>query len=71
MTLFGVTLNAGAIASLVGLIATLLLWVIVLRGEQGFQSRFRRWEADRKARRDAERARNGEDVTDPKRGPWG
>ncbi len=72
MTVFGTTLEAGQIAALVGLVATLALWLIVLGRERGYAKWFRSWEADRKARLDAERG-----VTTPpapeqeKRGPWG
>lgn len=76
MTLFGVTLDAEKIAGLVSLLVLLLFWGVVLRREQGVLTAFRKWEADRKARRDAEIAReNGGDApppsTGPKRGPWG
>ena len=68
MTLFGTTLDPAQIASLVGLLATLALWLFVLRGERNYARWFRDWEAARKARRDAELG-----VTqDPqkKTGPW-
>ncbi len=78
MTLFGTTLDGVQIASLVGLLAALIYWMFVLRGEQNALSAFRKWEADRKARRDAEIAAEEAGVqaetppsTGPKRGPWG
>lgn len=76
MTLFGVTLDAEKIAGLVSLLVVLAFWLVVLRREQGALSAFRQWEADRKARRDAEIAQEtGGDAappsSDPKRGPWG
>ena len=69
MTLFGTTFDTAQIAALVGLLATLALWLIVLGRQRGDARWFRQWEADRKARLEAER---GE--TQPKRertGPWG
>ncbi len=69
MTLFGTTLDGAQIAGLVGLLATLALWLVILGRKRGYAKWFRQWEADRKARLDAER---GE--TEPKRdptGPWG
>ena len=73
MTLFGTTLDPAAIASLCGLLATLFLWVFVLRNNHSQVRWFRDWEAARKARRDAELAAEGGETTgaDPKRGPWG
>ncbi len=80
MTLFGKTLDAEQIAGLVSLLALLLFWILALRREQGALTAFRKWEADRKARRDAEIAAEGAEPgadtppppsTGPKRGPWG
>ncbi len=73
MTVFGTTLDGAQIAALVGLLATLALWIAVLGRERGYAKWFRRWEADRKARLDAER---GVSAAPPpsdqeKRGPWG
>ena len=69
MTLFGTTLDGAQIASLVGLLATLFLWIFVLRGQRDYARWFRDWEAARKARRDAELGA----TQDPskKTGPWG
>ncbi|MGQ2991600.1 MAG: hypothetical protein ACT6RD_11130 [Brevundimonas sp.] len=69
MTLFGTTLDGAAIASLCGLLATLFLWVFALRGERSRIRWFRDWEAQRKARRDAEI--EAEQASRPKTGPWG
>lgn len=69
MTLFGTTLDGTQVAGLVGLLATLALWIVVLGRERGYAKWFRRWEADRKARLEAERGES-----EPKReptGPWG
>ena len=68
MTLFGTTLDATQISGLVGLLAALGLWLVILGRERGYARWFRQWEADRKARRDAELAQHGQG---PKRGPWG
>jgi hypothetical protein len=69
MTVFGTTLEGAQIAALVGLLATLALWIIVLGRERGYARWFRQWEGDRKARLEAEQAE-----APPKReptGPWG
>jgi hypothetical protein len=74
LTLFGTTLDAQQIAGLVSLLALLLFWIMALRREQGALTVFRKWEADRKARRDAEIAAEGAETpppSGPKRGPWG
>lgn len=71
MTVFGTTLDGAQIAGLVGLLATLALWLVVLGRERGYAKWFRQWEADRKARLDAQ---NGGGEAKPKRdptGPWG
>lgn len=66
MTLFGQTLDGQQLFGIISLISVLALWLIVLGRERNCARWFRQWEADRKARRDAETAQNG-----PKRGPWG
>ena len=69
MNLFGTQLEGAQIAALVGLLATLALWLIVLGRERGYAKWFRQWEADRKTRLEAEQGK-----TEPKReptGPWG
>ncbi|MBJ7486348.1 hypothetical protein [Brevundimonas sp.] len=75
MTLFGTTLDGPAIAALVGMLLALVLWTMSLKGELGYARWFKQWEADRKARRDAELARErGEappPADGPPRGPWG
>lgn len=80
MTLFGKTLDAEQIGALVSLLALLLFWIVALRREQGALTVFRKWESDRKARRDAEIAAEEADgqgeaspppPTGQKRGPWG
>ncbi|RZJ18992.1 MAG: hypothetical protein EON91_02930 [Brevundimonas sp.] len=69
MILFGQTFDGVQIAALAGLLATLVLWLGALRNERAHIRWFRRWEADRKARRDAEIA--ADDATRPGKGPWG
>ncbi|MDP3404313.1 MAG: hypothetical protein Q8S03_06450 [Brevundimonas sp.] len=75
MTLFGTTLDPAQIAALVGLLATLALWLIVLGRERGYARWFKQWEADRKAARDAEQGVSKSSSTDKTdqgpRGPWG
>ena len=73
MTLFGRTLGAEEIASLAFLLMALVLWISVWRGERDWTRWFRRWESDRKARREAELSmepRGGQPPAD-RRGPWG
>ena len=75
MTLFGRTLGGEEIASLAFLLMALVLWISVWRGERDWTRWFRRWEADRKARREAELAAgqggDGPQAPDAPRGPWG
>jgi len=72
MTLFGTTLAAEQVASLVSLLALLILWLVVLRRERGYARWFKQWEADRKARREAEQARaRHEAQPNDRKGPWG
>lgn len=75
MTLFGRTLGAEEISSLIFMLAALAIWVMALKSEMGWQRWFRNWEAERKARRDAELAlERGEEPPRPSgapRGPWG
>lgn len=73
MTLFGTTLDGQSIVMIVGLLLALVLWCMSLRGETNYARWFKQWEADRKARRDAELAReNGDEppTDDAPRGPW-
>ncbi len=71
MTVFGTTLDPAQITGLVGLLATLALWLIILNRQRGYVRWFRRWEADRKARLDAERGVRAPEQTRKKTGPWG
>ncbi len=76
MTLFGQTLDGQQLFGLISLLTLLAFWVLVLGRERDYARWFRSWEAERRARREAEKAR--EDATgqahDPDRpgsGPWG
>ena len=75
MTLFGRTFDGQEIASLAFLLAALIFWIFVNRGERGWARWFRRWEGDRKARREAELSAGHEGDGPPppgaRRGPWG
>lgn len=75
MTLFGRTLGVEEVASLVFMLMALGLWLVVWRRDRDWTHWFRRWEADRKARREAELAgEQGGDQppsTGAPRGPWG
>lgn len=76
MTLFGRTLDGTEIASLVSLLLVLVLWISVWRGNNRESQWLRTWNAERKARRDAEiAAEGGAPVSPPEksepRGPWG
>ena len=75
MTLFGRTFDGQEIASLVSLLLVLVLWISVWRGNKRESDWLRTWNAERKARRDAEiAAENGEGAPSEKsepRGPWG
>ena len=70
LTLRGATGVIGAV-----LLAVLALFSFSLRGHIDYARWFKQWEADRKARRDAELAAearaNGEAGDEPKTGPWG
>ena len=58
---------------LISLLAVLALFSFSLRDKMNYARWFKKWEADRKARRDAElAAERGETNEAPeKRGPWG
>ena len=72
MTLFGTTLEPMQVFGLVSLLLMLVLWIMALRGERSYTERFRAWEVERKARRDAEiSAARGDAESSQKRGPWG
>lgn len=74
MTLFGRTLGGEEIAGLAFMLATLVLWLFVLRRERNARRWFSSREAGRDSRRDAEATgESGPDRTpsDRARGPWG
>ena len=76
MTLFGQTFDGQQLFGLVSLISVLALWLIVLGRERHYARWFRQWEADRKARRDAELTQQGHAPVrgrkaGHKTGPWG
>jgi len=76
LTLFGRTLDGQEIVALVSLLLMLVLWIIVWRDNRRETNWFKAWNAERKARRDAEVAAEG-GTADPAsekrepRGPWG
>ena len=75
MTLFGKTLDGPEIASLISLLLVLVLWISVWRGNRRESAWLTKWNADRKARRDAEIAAENGEASSPgpgkPRGPWG
>ena len=72
MNLFGRTLGPEEIFGLISLLTALVLWMTVWRGERDWTRFFRGWEAERRARRDAEiAAEQGTSAPGEKRGPWG
>ena len=71
MNLFGTELGSSQIMALVGLVATLILWLFVLRGERSYARWFRAWEAEREARRDTQNGTSGNDDGPSHGGPWG
>lgn len=71
MTLFGRTLGGEEIASLAFLLMALVLWLIVWRRDRDWTHWFRRWEADRKARREAQQGGDPPPPSGAPRGPWG
>ncbi len=76
MTLFGRTFDGQEIASLVSLLLVLVLWISVWRGNNRESQWLRTWNAERKARRDAEIAAEAGTPGSPSEksepcGPWG
>lgn len=67
MTLFGTTLDGAQIAVLIGLLATLVLWVFALRDANGYRRWFRGWSGQKKREN---RTRNEPPSRTPT-GPWG
>ena len=63
-----------ALGSIGMLLLALVLFAMNYRSERNYSQWFKQWEADRKARRDAELARERGDAPEPgedPRGPWG
>lgn len=73
MTLFGRTFDGTEIVSLVSMLLLLVLWIGVWRGNNRESQWLRTWNAERKARRDAEIAAEGGTPAEKSkpRGPWG
>lgn len=75
MTIFGTTLDSQQLFGLISLLTVLAFWIVVLGRERGYHRWFKKWESDRKGRRDAELAAERGDVPPPpptsKGGPWG
>lgn len=73
MTLFGQTFDGQQLMGLVSLLALIVFWIMVLGRERAHARWFSRWEAGRRARREAEQAlrRGPEGEGGPPRGPWG
>jgi hypothetical protein len=69
MTLFGQTFDGQQIAGLVSLLGVLVLWIFVWRGDRRQSAWLRQWNAERKARREAEEA--GAKPASDRKGPWG
>ena len=65
MTLFGRTFDGTEIASLVSMLLVLVLWISVWRGDRRQSQWFKTWNAERKARRDAEIAAETGDAAPP------
>jgi len=70
MTLFGQTLDGQQIFSLVSMLAVLVLWIAAWRNDRRESAWLRKWNADRRARREAEQAAEAGSKSD-RTGPWG
>lgn len=66
-------LDGQQIFQLVSLLGVLALFMVSLRGHMAYRVWFKRWEADRKARRDAELSQGGKasSAEADRKGPWG
>ena len=74
MNLFGQTLDPQQIFQLVSLLMVLAIFIAALKGNRDYARWFRRWEAERKARRDAELAAEQPEagrMSGDHKGPWG
>jgi hypothetical protein len=70
VTLFGTTFGGAEIASLVAMLATLVLWFGVLRNQRSNTDWIRRKLAEREAKEQAEADPTPTGPPDPRR-PWG
>ena len=71
MTLFGRTFDEQEIATLIGLLLALGMWMAVWRGNRRDSQWFKTWNDQRKARRETEQAsEKGDTDRDGPRGPW-
>ena len=70
MTLFATTFDPAGVVALVGLLGTLVLYLLVLGRERGYAKWFRQWEAERKARLDAQNCVTSTEKRE-RTGPWG
>lgn len=73
MTVFGRTFDGQEIATLIGLLLALGMWIAVWLGNRRDSQWFKTWNDQRKARREAEIAAQGgtpPEKSEP-RGPWG
>lgn len=64
-------LDPQQIFQLVALLAVLALFCVSLRGHMRYAAWFKRWEAERKARRDAELSARRPLDDGAAKGPWG
>lgn len=73
MTLFSQTFDGAQIFQLISLLMVLVLFIAALKGNRDYARWFRSWEAERKARREAELAAAAPQTepTGKPRGPWG
>lgn len=71
MTLFGQTFDAQQLSALALSLTALAFWCVVLVRERRAERWFKQWEADRKARRDAEIIAEGGQPRGEPKGPWG
>ncbi|MFN4288092.1 MAG: hypothetical protein ACK4E3_06315 [Brevundimonas sp.] len=70
MTLFGTTIEPQQLMALIMLLTLIAFWSVVLMRERAWEKWYREWEAQRKARRQAQVGRTPDDPNRP-RGPWG
>jgi hypothetical protein len=71
VTLFGQTLDPQQMGALAFSLTALAAWCVILVRERKAERWFKQWEADRKARRDAEIAAEGGPPRGEPKGPWG